>query len=285
MEHEHTIENLVAKYLTWCGRHRSARTLEWYDGHLKSFLAYLGEDRCMSVERLKPWHVVEWVDSHISWGNTYKRGAIVAVQRVLNWAEEMGYIAANPVKKIKKPPAERRNNPMLPEDFDAILARLDMNDPFRDFLEFLWHTGCRPQEARHLELRHYNAERECMVLPKEEAKGKRYPRYIYLHGRSLEIIQKLLALHPEGKLFRNTRGGPWHKYSVCNRMDRLTKATGKRLAAYDTRHGFATRKLVQGVDHLTVATIMGHVDGSMLARVYSHIDKNPEHLRRALADN
>lgn len=56
------------------------------------------------------------------------------------------------------------------------------------------------------------------------------------------------------------------------------------MACYDARHGFATRKLIQGHDHLTVAAIMGHRDGSMLAKVYSHVDKDTEHLKRALAD-
>ena len=48
---------------------------------------------------LKPYHVVEWVDSHENWGDTYKRGGIVAVQRALNWAEEMGYLAMNPTTR------------------------------------------------------------------------------------------------------------------------------------------------------------------------------------------
>ncbi len=91
----------------------------------------------MPVIDLKPYHVVEWVDSHQNWGDTYKRGGIVAVQRALNWAEEMGYIAASPVKKIKKPQARRRDNPMAPEDFQEFLALLRQGDPFRDLFLFI----------------------------------------------------------------------------------------------------------------------------------------------------
>ncbi len=128
------------------------------------------------------------MDSHDSWGSTYSRGAIVAVQRCFNWAEEMGYIETNPVKKVKKPPATRRENHMTPEGYDAILEYLPEGDPFRDLLVFVWATGCRPQEARHIEPRHVHLDRECVVIPAEEAKGKRYPRVIYLHGHALEII-------------------------------------------------------------------------------------------------
>src|SRR5688572_28876468 len=93
-----SLDQIIRKYLDWCGKHRSPRTKEWYAGHLKAFLAHLGESSRMLAASLKPYHVVEWVDSHERWGDTYKRGAIGAVQRCMNWAEEMGYIATSPVK-------------------------------------------------------------------------------------------------------------------------------------------------------------------------------------------
>jgi integrase/recombinase XerC len=275
---------LVRKYLEWCGRHRSPRSLEWYEGHLSKFLAHLGDDKDMPGAALKPFHVVEWVDGQERWGDTYKRGGIVAVQRVMNWAEEMGHIEATPLKKVTKPPARRRDNPMAPEDAEAILAALADAEPFRDLFLFIWHSGCRPQEARHIEARHVQLDKQRVVIPAEEAKGKRYPRVIYLHGPALEIITRLMQNPPVGKLFRNNRGNPWTKHAICNRMHRLSLTTGKRLAMYDARHGFATRKLVQGHDHLTVAELMGHRDGTMLAKVYGHLDRNVGHLMKALEE-
>src|SRR4051812_34496647 len=56
------LTSLVHKYLAWCVKHRSARTVEWYQGHLDGFLAYMGEQAAMPVTSLKPYHVVEWVD-------------------------------------------------------------------------------------------------------------------------------------------------------------------------------------------------------------------------------
>jgi integrase/recombinase XerC len=146
-------------------------------------------------------------------------------------------------------------------------------------------VGCRPQEARHIEPRHVELENERIVFPAEESKGKRRRRVIYVQGVSLEIITRLMgARKGDGKLFRNNRGGAWTKFSICNRFHRISQKTGKRMFAYASRHGWATRKLIQGHDHLTLATLMGHTDGSMLARVYSHIDKDDAHLKRALVD-
>jgi integrase len=137
---------------------------------------------------------------------------------------------------------------MTPEDVQAILALLCADDPFRDLFVFIWHTGCRPQEARHIEPRHVQFEQERIVIPKDEAKGKRYPRVIYLSGPALEIVTRLMAIRSEGKLFRNNRGDPWTKYAVCNRMHRLSTATGRKKAMYDARHIFATRKLTRHAD-------------------------------------
>jgi integrase len=279
-----TLTFIVGKYLDWCRRHPAPRSVEWYQGHLDGFLKHLGNQALMPATDLKPFRVIERVDSHETWGATDRRGTIVAVQRALNWAEEMGYIAASPVKRVKKPPAGRRDNPMTPEDFQALLARLPEGDPFRELFLFVWHSGCRPQEARRIEPRHVQLDQQRIVIPKEEAKGFCHPRVIYLHGPALEVVARLLAVRAEGKLFRNSQGRPWTKYAVCNRMHRLSSATGRRLALYDARDGFATRKLVQGHDHLTIAELMGHRDGTMIGQVYGHLERQPDHLRKALED-
>lgn len=276
--------DLCAKYLSWCAKHRSPRSVEWYEGHIKGFLQFLGDESGAPAEQLKPYNIVEWIDSHPKWGDTYKGGAIVAIKRVYNWADELGYITLNPIKKLKKPTAKRRDNHMTPQDYANILAKLPVGDPFRDFLTFMWLTGCRPQEARHIEPRHVFLDRGCIVIPKEEAKGKRRARIIHLQGESLAILQRLSERGTYSKVFLNARKQPWTKYAICNRMHRLSALTGRKLAAYDTRHGFATRKLLQGHDHLIVAAIMGHANGSMLATVYSHVDKDEAHLKQALVD-
>ena len=98
----------------------------------------------------------------------------------------------NPIKRIKKPEPQRRDNPMSPEDFAAVLAAVREDDPFRDLLQFAWHTGCRPQEVRHIGPHHVRLDDDCVVIPKEEAKGKRRLRLIHLHGPALEVVARLM---------------------------------------------------------------------------------------------
>ncbi len=284
MENQITVNALCRKYLSWCAIHRAPRSLEWYEGHIKGFLNYIGDAGNIDALALKPYHVTEWVDSHPKWGDTYKGGAIISVKRVYNWAEEMGYIETSPIKKLKKPPPRRRDNPMRPEDYQNILAQLSVRDPFRDLFVFVWHSGVRPQEVRHIEARHVDLKAGRITFPAIESKGKRHPRTIYLHGITQEIIERLVMVYPTGKLFRNNRIGAWTKYAVCNRMHRLSKLTGKKMAMYDARHGFATRKLKQGHDGIVVGGLMGHVDGSMVAKIYQHVTDDAEFLKKALED-
>ena len=48
--------------------------------------------------------------------------------------------------------ATRETN-ISPEQFEVILQKVT-DQPFRDFLRFLWHTGARPQEVREVTAKH-----------------------------------------------------------------------------------------------------------------------------------
>src|SRR5262245_12607090 len=221
------VAEILDKFLDWCQKHRAGRTFDWYHDHIQDFINRKPEVAPLPVTALRPFHVIEWVDSHgEDWSPAYRRGAIVALQRPFNWAAELGYVEASPLQKLKKPQPQRREGQRTPEGFPTIAGRYAESDPFRDLLEFAWHSGCRPQEARLIEARHVQLQAECIIIPKKEAKGKRRPRIILLHGRALEIVRRLLALHPEGELFLNEDGRPWKRFAIANRFDRLHLALG-----------------------------------------------------------
>jgi integrase/recombinase XerC len=276
-----SLAELFEKYLDWCQKHRDTRTYEGYRWHLQKFVTTLGNAVDMLATELKPFHIIEWLDAHPTWGKTYRRNAIGSVKRVFNWAEELGYILTNPIRKLAKPSAKRRENYIRPEDWVKIREAYRDGDPFRDLLEFAWETGCRPQEARHIEPRHVHLDKALIAIPPNESKGKKKWRLIRLEGRVLELVTKRTAT-ARGKLFTNQRGQAWTSSSVNCRFGRLKRKLGTRYSAYLFRHGFATRLLVSGIDHLTVAELLGHSDGTMLAKVYQHLDQSDEHLREAL---
>jgi integrase len=269
------------KFLDWCQTHRAPRTFAFYHDLIQAFLDSLTDARLPATD-LRPYHVIEWVDKHPDWSQMSKRQAMVAIQRPLNWAEEVGYIANSPIKRLKKPQQQRRDNPMTPQDFADILNLVKLTDPFHDLLLFSWHSGCRPQEARHIEARHVTLAEQSIVIPKDEAKGRKRPRTILLHGPALDIVARLLPQRGEGKLFLNGRGRPWKKDAIGSRFHRLNEKLGKRFALVDARHGFCQRLLESGANHMAVAELLGHVNGRMVSQTYSHMNKATSHLKDTL---
>ncbi len=136
----------------------------------------------------------------------------------------------------------------------------------------------------NIESRHVNFEKGYILFPKEESKGKRSARKILLNELASNLIKYNMGERTDGKVFLNSRGQPWTEYAVCARMAELSKRTGTHMFMYAARHGYATRKLKAKHGHLEIAATMGHADGSMIARVYSHIDEDDEHLRKVLED-
>ncbi len=279
-----SFRELSTKFLTWSRLHQAPLSTAFYENYIVIFLDYLGDKANEPAEVMKPYQLDEWTDSRSTWGDNYKRGAIISVNRVFNWGVRGGYIAINPIKTAFKPPSQRRKAYFKPDDFQEAISFLKPTDPFYDLLQFFWQTGCRPKEARDIEHRHVNLAAGYVLFPKEESKGKRKQRRILMNEIALEIIKRWMDKNPDGKVFRNKRGDAWTKFSICNRMWHLQHKTGKKLTAYGLRHGFATRKLKAKHGHLEIAEVLGHSDGSMLAKVYSHVDDDEQHLRTVLVD-
>jgi site-specific recombinase XerD len=76
-----------------------------------------------------------------------------------------------------------------------------------------------------------------------------------------------------------------HEEAVHRRRERITELAreyGTKWCLYHFRHSFATRMLEAGTDALTLSALLGHADGAMLAKVYSHMSKNDSYLRDAV---
>ena len=76
-----------------------------------------------------------------------------------------------------------------------------------------------------------------------------------------------------------------HEQEVLHRRERiaeLAREHGTKWCLYHFRHSFATRMLETGIDALTVSALLGHADGAMLAKVYSHLSKNGAYLLDAV---
>lgn len=152
------------------------------------------------------------------------------------------------------------------------------NQGFRDYLNFMWETGCRPQEIRIIEHRHRDIER--VILEASNSKGERYNRVIYLNDVAREIFERLQDR--TGPIFRNSQDNPWTANSVRCRFRKLkVRMDIPKLCANTLRHSWATNALKNGMDTTTASILMGHRDPSTLIRNYQHLAKDREYLANA----
>ena len=266
------------EFLEWTKQNRADRTYKYYLERLESFAKhYKDHSPSQYASDVRSHHIHSWLALHPGWGNTTKRQAIVAIQRCFNWAVRMGYIDRSPVQNLEKPQANTRNRIISVEEYQSILEHIN-DEAFRDLIVTSWETGCRPQESTRVEARHVDLDNSRWVFPPSEAKGKRKPRIVYLNEVAFEITKRRLIKHPEGPIFRNREGNPWHAYAINCRFQRLKNKLGTRYCLYLFRHSFATRMLESGLDALTVALLLGHSNPAMLSTTYQHLAHNPKHL-------
>ena len=185
------------------------------------------------------------------------------------------------LKSYKKPKQTNRDAYLTPEQFQSLLDGIK-DDAFRDLVEVLRHTGCRPEEARKLTASEFDRQQKCWKLPAGFTSKTKENRSIPLSDRANEICGKWAERFPSGPMFRNTDGNAWTKQALNSRCARLSRKLKFYVCPYAIRHTFATDAIVRGVDLVTIARIMGHADLSMLQKFYQHIQKRADHLRKGL---
>lgn len=218
-----SVAALIDKFLDHVQKNLAIDTYIWYQSRLQCWVTKYPE---LAVEDLKPFHVQEWIDDIDQSAGT-KRNYARSIQRCLAWCEEMGHIERSPIAKFKKPGGGKREKIISVKEYETILSFV-RNDSFRDLLVVTWESGCRPQESLIVESRHVDLERCRWFIPKDEAKGRKHDRMVYLNDASLEITRRLMLAHPSGKLFLNSDGADWTTDSVNCAFVQLQARMGRQ---------------------------------------------------------
>jgi integrase len=247
------------------------KTYRWY----KMILDRFGNTvRLIDANEVQPKHVTDHIKAHKNeWNVTTRCGVITAIKRAWAWAEEEGHITLNPLRKIKKPRPQRRDE--IPDDREVKVLLKTAKPELRLLLTFVYHTGCRPGEAAMIERRHVNlVNREVRFKIGEDKTSGRTgkPRVIHLNDAALQILTALMSVVAPGPLFRNSRGNPWTEFAISLGIRKIRERTGldERSVAYALRHHWATDALARGVPLATVAEMMGN-SPEIVAKVYSHL--------------
>jgi integrase len=254
--HDYTVAEMIELFLA---QPRKESTQSFY----RQGLAPLTQHGHLYVKDLKVHHVQGC------------RNVLRAAKTCFKWAEDQQYIERSPLHGLKVPPATSRGDEayLTPEQVNRLLR--SMKGDLLDLAVVMKDTGCRPQEIRRVESRHFDREGRCWVFPKNESKGRQSQRVVHLSDRAYAICQRLALKHPVGPLFR--RGAmPWTARALCRQFQR------RGITSYCLRHTFATEALLHGVDMQTLAVLLGHTDLKMLSRIYQHIRRRADFIKEGL---
>lgn len=190
------------KYLEWVEENRSSATYYGATHYLTSFVTFVGKRK--QLRHITADHITSWLESHETWGSTTRSDALSHVSRAYVWGRRKKYVKHSPADDLEEKPKRRRREVVYtPDEWDRILAQVE-DQQFRDLLEFMAETGCRPKEARCLEARHIDLKKEVAVYQPSESKTDSV-RVIILTPRAKEICERLCQQHPQGPILLNTR--------------------------------------------------------------------------------
>lgn len=259
-------------YLAHAKANLKASTHDWYKTVLEPFGKTVAS---IDANEVKPKDVTRFLDMKrkVVWGKTTRANNITGIKRAWKWAKDEGHITLNHLAAMKRPRPLRRDQ--IPDDKE-IRRLLERSSPaLREFLTFLYETGCRPGEAAMIERRHVdlvNCEVRFRIGEDKTSLKTGRPRVIHLNDAAKAILEKLVSKGVAGQLFTNTRGKPWNRNSIRCAVARTRDRASldERAVAYALRHHWATDALARGIPLATVAEMMGN-SPEIVARVYSHL--------------
>jgi integrase len=250
---EWVVAKVCSEYIQYCERGAAKGTLS--EGHrynatwvLNDLCAFCGG---LPVSQLKKGHIRTWLESHAKWKSPATFRTVIAdVLAAFNYAE-VNHDVPNPLKGLKKPPANPRLQSFSPEEEKAVYAATDR--AHGDFLFVCLHTGLRPFcELARITADHVEETPRGMMWRVYSSKTKK-TRKIPVRPEVAKLTREVMRSAPRGSgipLFRSTRGRAWTRVNGVVRFLGIKKKlewdkdpVRKKFSTYSCRHTFAHRML------------------------------------------
>lgn len=213
-----------------------------------------------------------------TWSNGTINRHFAFLRHVLMLALKDGRLTRNPVSVIKFLPEERRTRFLTDEELTRI-ENIMLPEDWR-LVAFAIETGLRREEQFQLRWDRLDLESGVITIPLPKS-GK--TRHVPLSEGAKSILRSLDSFIRSPWVYPSPKNPlkPWNAQSFVNHVfTPALKKLGIQGACWHTlRHTAASRRIMAGVDLVSVKEILGHRDIQTTLR-YSHL--SPGHLREAV---
>ena len=243
------------------------------DTHLKK--AFSGALRTITLDQVEAYQR-QRLEADVSTYTVNKE--VMVLKHILNKAVTWEYLAANPikgVKKFKEPPGRTRY--LTPDEIGKLLhaCTLDGFEKkeghfFSELIKtYLYHfvllamnTGMRRGEILSLSRRDIDWGNRIATLEQTKNGEK---RHIYLNEAAFMALKALPPRIDTARVF------PFEPYQIGVAFRRAVKRAGiEDFRFHDLRHTFCSYQAMNGVQGRGLMALMGHKDARMTSR-YSHL--------------
>jgi integrase len=193
---------------------------------------------------------------------------IEVLRHLLYWAVDEGFIAANPLSRIRFPKQRRKPRPILNLAEETKL--LDAAAPhLRQIIVAALDSGMRRGELLAQLMEHIDFNRRVLLVTHSKTPGGE-AREIPLTARLTELLVTLSHQKPEG-LVLTFKGRPI--YNIKTAWKAAVRRAGIRYFRFhDLRHTFNTRLMEAGVMQDVRKALMGHSSGEEVNSLYTHVE-------------
>lgn len=297
-----SFERYLEDYAVWheVSGH-SAKTITWYQGMLGTFHRWLlAHDRPVQVTKITIADVRAFLHSeqartekHVDHPFNITRagklsdrtihGYARAIRAFWHWLLDEGYIATNPMVKLKPPKLEQRFKEVLSvPEMERLFAEINpqsfLGSRVYAMLALLYDTGIRIGELSGLDLADVDwGEQQLRVF----GKGKE-ERFVPFSAVTHRILRKYTeyretwAPKDQEALFITSEGRRLDRHAASAVIKRLGQRAGiPRLHAHLLRHSAAVAALMNGADQFALKRILGH---KQLSTTDGYVDYAREHL-------
>ena len=189
-----------------------------------------------------------------------------ALRRMLFWAVEEGFLAANPLSRV--PMVRERRKPRMVLSVAEEEKLLQASAPHLGvIITAALDTGMRRGEILAERWEHVDFNRDLLyVTHSKTAEGE--AREIPLTGRMLRLLRPLRK--DEGLIF-TFKDRPIRKIKTAWKAA-IRRAGIRYLRFHDLRHTFNTRLMEAGVMQEVRKALMGHSSGEDVHAIYTHVE-------------